>query len=139
MKNGQRVIFASGPGFELGSVHPTLTTTLLKVLKDLSLTIEVRGGRASQVTAGTPMHAANENAPPPRTLFTRLLLRSSSEYRHRRLIWGVRFAGGLVLLGLGMFVLSYGSWWALPFFAGAAANFFLGYRIYQATQGQPPT
>jgi hypothetical protein len=38
-----------------------------------------------------------------------------------------------------MLVLSYGSWWALVFFAGAAANFFGGYRIYQITQSQPPT
>jgi hypothetical protein len=66
------------------------------------------------------------------------LLRSW-EYRRRRLFWGARFVWGLVLLGLGLFVLSYGSWWALGFWAGAAANFFVGYRIYQATQSQPPT
>jgi hypothetical protein len=45
----------------------------------------------------------------------------------------VRLVGGIVLLGLGVFVLSYGSWWALPFLAGAAGNFILGYRIYTAT------
>ncbi len=84
-----------------------------------------------------PDHRA-EIAPPPRSLFTKLLLRSW-EYRYRRLLWGARFAGGLVLFGLGMFVLSYGSWWALLFFAGAAANFFGGYHIYQITQSQPPT
>jgi hypothetical protein len=60
-------------------------------------------------------------------------------YRHRRLLWGARFAGGLVLVDVGMFVLSYGSWWALPFFAGAAANFVGGHRIYQITQSQSPT
>ncbi len=84
------------------------------------------------------MHATNENAPPPRSPFEKLVVRSW-EYRHRRLLWGARFAGGLVLFGLGMVVLSYGSWWALPFFAGAAASFFGGYHIYQITQSQPPT
>ena len=136
MKNGHRVILASGPGFELGGVHPTLTTTLMRVR---IISIEVRGGRASQVTAGIPMHATNENAPPPRSLFMKLFVRLSWEYRYRRLFWGVRRVSGLVLFGLGMFVLSYGSWWALPFLAGAAANFFGGYRIYQITQSQPPT
>ena len=97
-----------------------------------------RGGRASEVTAGIPMHAISDNAPPPRSLFQRLLLRSW-EHRHPRLFWKVRVVTGLVLLGLGMFVLSYGSWWALPFLSLAAANFYVGYRHYQATQSQPPT
>jgi uncharacterized membrane protein len=78
-----------------------------------------------------------ENAPSPRSPFERLLLKPY-EYRHRRLFWGIRVVSGILLLGLGAFVLSYGSWWALPFFAGAAGDFFLGYRIYQATS-QPPT
>jgi uncharacterized membrane protein len=84
------------------------------------------------------MHATSESAPPPRSLFAKLFVRSW-EYRHRRLFWKVRVVSGLVLLGLGMFVLSYGSWWALPFLALAAANFFVGYRLYQATQSQLPT
>lgn len=75
----------------------------------------------------------SENAPPPRSLFEKLLLRSY-EYHHPRLFWAVRFVSGIVLLGLGIFVLSYGSWWALPFLAVAAADFFVGYRIYQATK-----
>ena len=79
------------------------------------------------------MHATNENAPPPRSLFEKLLLRSW-EHRHPRLFWKVRVVSGLVLLGLGTFVLFYDSWWALPFLALAAANFFVGYRHYQATQ-----
>lgn len=66
----------------------------------------------------------SENAPPPR-LFGKLLL-SSYESNHRRLFWGVRFVSGIVLLGVGMFVLSYGSWWALPFLAVSAAEFFVG-------------
>ena len=41
---------------------------------------------------------------------------------------------GIALLGIGIFVLSFGSWWALPFFAVAAADFFVGYRLYQATK-----
>jgi hypothetical protein len=89
-------------------------------------------------TAGTPMYATNENAPPPRSLFTKLLLRSW-EHRHPGLFWKVRVVSGLVLLGLGMFVLPYGSGWALPFLALAAANFLVAYRHYQATQSQPPT
>ena len=84
------------------------------------------------------MYATNENAPPPRSLFTKLFLRSW-EHRHPGLFWKVRVVSGLVLLGLGMFVLSYGSGWALPFLALAAANFLVGYRHYQATQSQPPT
>ena len=138
MKNGHRVILASGPGFELGGVHPTLTTTLSRVLEDLSLTMEVRGGRISRVMAGIPMHATDENASPPRSLFEKLLLRSW-EYRHSRLLWGFRIVWGLVLLGGGMFAPSCGSWWALLLLTAAAAGFVFGYRIYQATQGQPPT
>jgi uncharacterized membrane protein len=51
----------------------------------------------------------------------------------------VRVVSGLALLGVGILVLSFGSWWALPFFALAAANFLVGYRLDQATQSQPPT
>ena len=78
-------------------------------------------------------HTMSDSAPPPRSLFERLLLKPY-EYRHRRLFWGIRVVSGILLIGLGIFVLSYGSWWALPFFAGAAGDFFLGYRIYQATE-----
>jgi uncharacterized membrane protein len=87
------------------------------------------------------MYVMGENAPPPRSLFERLLLRSY-EYHHPRLFWGVRLVLGIVLLGVGIFVLSYGSWWGLPFLAVAAADFFVGYRIYQATRpasGVAPT
>ena len=82
------------------------------------------------------MHATNEHAPPPRSLLRKLFVRSW-EYRHRRLFWGVRFASGLVYLGLGILLLSYGSWWGLLPLAGAAAAFFGGYRLYQITQSQP--
>jgi hypothetical protein len=84
------------------------------------------------------MPATNVVAPPPRTLFERVLLRSW-EYRHRRLFWGVRLVVGVVLIGLGIFVLSYGSWWALAFWVAAAADFYLGYRIYQGTESPPPS
>jgi hypothetical protein len=87
------------------------------------------------------MHATDEIAPPPRSLFEKVLLRSW-EYRHRRLFWGVRLAWGVVLLGLGFLTLSSGSWWpllSLLFLVAAAADFFLGYRIYQRTRGQPPS
>lgn len=82
------------------------------------------------------MHATNENAPPPRSLPRKLFIRSW-EYRHRRLLWGLRFAGGLVLLGLGILLLSYGSWWGLLPLAGAAGALIGGCRIYQITQSQP--
>jgi hypothetical protein len=84
------------------------------------------------------MQATNEIAPPPRSLFVKLFVRSSWEYRSR-FFWGLRFVSGLVQLGVGILVLSYGSWWALPFLAASAANFFVGYRIYRITQNQPPT
>ena len=100
--------------------------------------MEVRGGRASQITAGIPMHATNENAPRPRSLFEKLLPRSW-EYRHRRLFWGVRLVSGVVLLGVGILVISYGNWWALPFLAGAAGTFFLGYPSTKPPKSQPPT
>jgi hypothetical protein len=99
---------------------------------------ELRDGRASQVTPRTPMYATNEIAPPPRSLFEKLFVRPY-EVRHRRLLWGFRIVWGFVLLGLAMVALSYGSWWALWFLAGAAADFFFGYRIYQIAQRQPPT
>ena len=54
--------------------------------------------------------------------FTKLFVRPY-EVRHRRLLWGFRIVFGLVLLGVAMFALSYGSWWALWFLAGAAADF----------------
>jgi hypothetical protein len=66
-------------------------------------------------------------------IFTKLFVRPY-EYRHRRLLWGFRIVWGLVLLGVTMFALSYGSWWALWFFVGAAADFVFGYRIYQVAQ-----
>ncbi|MGA2265277.1 MAG: hypothetical protein ABSH10_02470 [Phycisphaerae bacterium] len=71
-------------------------------------------------------------------VFTKLFVRSY-EVRHRRLLWGFRIVWGLVLLGVALFALSYGSWWALWFLAGAAADFVFGYRIYQIAQSQPPT
>jgi hypothetical protein len=71
-------------------------------------------------------------------MFTKLFVRPY-EVRHRRLLWGFRIVFGSVLLGVTMFALSYGSWWALWFLAGAAADFVFGYRIYQIAQSQPPT
>ena len=62
--------------------------------------------------------------------FTKLLVRPY-EVRHRRLLWGFRIVWGLVLLGVALFELSCGSWWAMWFLAGAAADFVLGYRICQ--------
>ncbi|MGO9205906.1 MAG: hypothetical protein ACLQBX_06920 [Candidatus Limnocylindrales bacterium] len=71
-------------------------------------------------------------------MFEKLFVRPY-EVRHRRLLWGFRIVWGLVLLGVAMVALSYGSWWAVWFLAGAAADFVFGYRIYQIAQRQPPT
>jgi hypothetical protein len=70
-------------------------------------------------------------------MFERLFVKPY-EVRHRRLLWGFRIVFGFVLLGIAMFAFSYGSWWALWFLAGAAADFVLGYRIYQIAQRRPP-
>jgi hypothetical protein len=71
-------------------------------------------------------------------MFTKLFVKSY-EYRHPRLLWGFRVVWGFILLGVAMFALSYGSWWALLLLVGAAADFVFGYRIFQIAQGQPPT
>lgn len=69
--------------------------------------------------------------------FTKLFVRSY-ERRHPRLLWGFRIVWGLVLLGLAILALAYGNWLALLFLVAAAADFVLGYRIYQIAQSQPP-
>jgi len=71
-------------------------------------------------------------------MFMRLFVRPY-EVRYRRLLWGFRIVFGFVLLGVAMVALSYGSWWAVWFLAGAAADFVLGYRIYRIAQSQLPT
>jgi len=70
-------------------------------------------------------------------MFEKLFVRPY-EVRHRRLLWGFRIVFGFVLLGIAMVALSYGSWWAVWFLAGAAADFVLGYRIYRIAQRRPP-
>jgi hypothetical protein len=70
-------------------------------------------------------------------MFEKLFVRPY-EVRHRRLLWGFRIVFGFVLLGIAMVALSYGSWWAVWFLAGAAADFVLGCRIYRIAQRRPP-
>ncbi|MGD0706696.1 MAG: hypothetical protein ABSA02_43315 [Trebonia sp.] len=82
------------------------------------------------------MHATNENPPRPRSLLAKIFVRSW-EYRHRRLLWGARLAGGFICLGIGSVLLAYGYWWGLLALAGAAVATFGGYRVYQITQIQP--
>ena len=65
------------------------------------------------------MDATNKNAPPPRSLLQKILIRSW-EYRYPRLFWGLRCGGGVVLLALGLLLLSYSSWWGLLLLAGGA-------------------
>jgi hypothetical protein len=81
------------------------------------------------------MHATNKNARPPRSLLTKIFVRSW-EYRFPLLLWRLRFAGGLVLTAYGILLLSYSSWWGLLPLAGAAAAFFGGYLIYQITRSR---
>jgi hypothetical protein len=71
-------------------------------------------------------------------MFERLFVKSY-ERHHPRLLWGFRIVFGFVLLGIAMFALSNGSWWTLWFLAGAAADFVLGYRIYQIAQRRAST
>lgn len=81
------------------------------------------------------MHATNENAPPPRSLLTKLFVRSW-EYRHPRLLWGGRIAAGVLTLGLGILLIPY-TWWGLLPLAAAAAAFLGGYRIDQIARSRP--
>jgi hypothetical protein len=82
------------------------------------------------------MNGTSKNPPAGRSLFARLIVRSW-EYRHPRLLWRLRFGGGLVLVALSILLFAYGSWWGLLPLAGAAGAFLGGYRIYQITRSQP--
>jgi hypothetical protein len=66
-------------------------------------------------------------------MFEKLFVRPY-EVRYRRLLWGFRIVFGFVLLGIAMVALAYGGWWTPWFLVGAAADFVLGYRIYQIAQ-----
>jgi hypothetical protein len=82
------------------------------------------------------MSTAHDSGPAPRPLFARLFVRSW-EYRFPRVMWGLRFCGGPILVAVGLLLFAYDSWWGLLPLAGAAAAFFGGYRIYQITRSQP--
>jgi hypothetical protein len=81
-------------------------------------------------------HAANENAPRPRSLLMKLFVRSW-EFRYPRLLWGGRIAAGVVTLGFGFLLLAYGVWWGLLSLAAGALAFFGGYRVYQIARSRP--
>jgi hypothetical protein len=51
---------------------------------------------------------------------------------HGHSVATVRFAVGLWLLGLCVWVCARGIWWGLLFLAPAALHFYLGYRALQA-------
>jgi hypothetical protein len=80
------------------------------------------------------MHAPTVNAPRPRPIVTRLLIRSW-EYRRPRLAIGVRVAAGVFNVALGIAMLAAAPWVgplaalaALPL-AGAALIFWTVYRL----------
>jgi len=93
-------------------------------------------GAAAQPTGGIPMNAPNDNTArkglrgwwlsPPRPGPQRLI--NPWEYRHLRVFGVMRIAGGIVLAGIGAFVLSYGAYgWAAFFLVLAALNLAGGY------------
>jgi hypothetical protein len=56
------------------------------------------------------MYAPNGNVTPSRSVLMRLLLVRSWEYRYPKTCAGVRSAGAVFNLGLGVLLVSYGYW-----------------------------
>jgi signal transduction histidine kinase len=78
------------------------------------------------------MRASDDYVPPERSVLERILIRSW-EYRRLRLLAGVRIGAGIVSVGLGVVILSFGGndWttygWTIAFLAAGAANLAFGY------------
>jgi uncharacterized membrane protein len=85
------------------------------------------------------MHAPTGNAAPPRSVFSRLLLRSW-DYRHPRTCACVRFAVGIWLVFLGGLLLSDGYLLAtlLLLLLAAAVLFWVGHLDMTAARSAPP-
>jgi hypothetical protein len=98
--------------------------------------MQVTGAAGTAVTGGIPMHAPTVNAPRPRPVLQRLLVRSW-EYRRPRLAIRIRVAAGVFNLTLGIAMLAAAPWVgplallaALPL-AGAAGIFWTVHRLRQ--------
>ena len=83
------------------------------------------------------MHAPTGNAASPRSVLSRLLLRSW-DYRHPRVWAGARFAVGILLVFLGGLLLSDGYLWATLLLVAAAALFWVGHLDMTAARSAPP-
>jgi len=82
------------------------------------------------------MHSPDENAAPPRSILTKLLVRKW-EYRYPRTLLGLRLGAGGVTFGFGILLLRYRIWWGLLPLAAAALAFWGGPYIYKVTQSRP--
>ena len=83
------------------------------------------------------MHAPTGNAAPPRSVLSRLLLKSG-DYRHPRVLAGVRFAVGICLVFVGGLLLADGYLWATPLLLVAALLLWAGYLDMIAARSAPP-
>ncbi len=72
------------------------------------------------------MNAPNENVFPPRSGLMKYLV-PSWEYRRPRISAYVHFAAGIALVGVTIFLLSYGYGWGSLLLLAAALHFWLGY------------
>jgi hypothetical protein len=80
------------------------------------------------------MHTPTDNATPPRSAPTRLLVRWRESYNNPRVWVGARYAAGVFNFGLGVLLLSYGYWLGAVPLAGAALIFWTVYRLTHSVQ-----
>jgi hypothetical protein len=83
------------------------------------------------------MHAPTDNAAPPRSALTRLLLRSW-DYRLPSVFAGARFAAGTWLVVLCVILLAYGHWWSALLLVAAAPLLWVGYQDMTIARSAPP-
>jgi hypothetical protein len=82
------------------------------------------------------MHAPNENSTPSRSVLMKYLV-PSWEYRHLRVLAGVRFAAGTWLVVLGSILLAYGYRWGALLLVPAALLFWVGYLDMTVARSAP--
>ena len=83
------------------------------------------------------MHAPTGNAAPPRSVLSRVVLRSW-DYSHPRVWAGVRFAVGIWLVFVGGLLLADGYLWATLLLVAAAVLLWAGYLDLIAARFTPP-